>query len=88
MLVRMPKRLTKPKFSQFEKSPRGILAYNIRSLRFERNLTQEDVADLSGLDRGYISALERCVWNITLSNIEKLAEAFDVEPWQLLYPPR
>jgi transcriptional regulator with XRE-family HTH domain len=84
----MSKRIAKPKFSQFEKSLRGILAYNIRLLRFDNGLSQEELAFRCELDRTYISAVERCVWNVALSNIEKIAEALNVEPWRLLLPPR
>ena len=40
------------------------------------------------LDRTYVSAVERSRWNVSLSNIERLALALGVEPWSLLYPPR
>lgn len=83
----MPKRVAKPKFSQFEKSLRGTLAYNIRLFRFEQNISQEELAFRCELDRTYISAVERCIWNVALSNIEKIAAALKVEPWQLLLRP-
>jgi len=38
------------------------------------------------LDRTYISAVERCIWNVSLGNIGKIALALGVEPWQLLMP--
>lgn len=84
----MPKRVSKPKPSQFEKSLRGALAYNIRLLRFENGISQEELAFRCELDRTYISAVERCVWNVALGNIEKIADALNVEPWQLLVPPK
>jgi transcriptional regulator with XRE-family HTH domain len=84
----MPKRVSKPKPSQFEKSLRGALAYNIRLLRFENGLSQEELAFRCELDRTYISAVERCIWNVALGNVEKIAEALNVEPWQLLVPPK
>lgn len=84
----MPKRVTKPKYSQFEKSLRGTLAYNIRLLRFELGVSQEELAFRCELDRTYISAVERCMWNVALGNIEKIAEALNVEPWRLLVPPK
>ena len=84
----MPKRVSKPKYSQFEKSLRGVLAYNIRLLRFENGISQEELAFRCELDRTYISAVERCVWNVALSNIEKIADALNVEPWKLLVPPK
>lgn len=84
----MPNRISKPKFSQFEKSLRGVVAYNIRRLRFELGVSQEELAFQCDLDRTYISSVERCVWNIALGNIEKIADALNVEPWQLLVPPK
>jgi transcriptional regulator with XRE-family HTH domain len=65
----------------------ATLAYNIRLLRFKK-ISQEELAFRCELDRTYISAIERCVWNVALSNIEKIAGALDVEPWRLLAPPK
>lgn len=84
----MPKRVSKPKPNQFEKSLRGTLAYNIRLLRFENGISQEELAFRCELDRTYISAVERCIWNVALGNIEKIADALNVESWQLLVPPK
>jgi len=84
----MPKRISKPQYNQFEKSLRGTLAYNIRLLRFENRISQEELAFRCELDRTYISAVERCVWNVALSNIEKIAGALNVDPWRLLVPPK
>lgn len=84
----MPKHVTRPKPSQFEKTLRGTLAYNIRLNRFERNLSQEELAFLCDLDRTYISSIERCIWNVSLGNIEKIADALNIEPWRLLVPPK
>jgi transcriptional regulator with XRE-family HTH domain len=84
----MPKRVAKPKISQFEKTLRGTFAYNIRRLRFENGISQEELAFRCELDRTYISAVERCIWNVALSNIEKIAVALNVQPWQLLVPPK
>lgn len=84
----MPKRVSKPKPNQFEKSLRGTLAYNIRLLRYENGISQEELAFRCELDRTYISAVERCVWNVALGNIEKIANALNVEPWQLLVLPK
>lgn len=84
----MSKRVSKPKASEFEQSLRGTLAFNIRRFRFEQKVSQEELAFRCELDRTYISAVERCIWNVSLGNIEKIAEALEVEPWQLLLPPK
>ncbi len=50
----------------------------MRELRRARHLSQEDLAELCGLDRTYISGVERGQRNIALRNIEALAQALDV----------
>ncbi len=54
------------------------LGKKVRSLRTEADLTQEIVAEMTGLDRTYISGIERGVRNPSLKNIEKLAKALKV----------
>ena len=66
---------------------REVLAYWIRLLRVEKGWSQERLAHECELDRTYVSAVERCRWNIALANIERLAQALGVEPWTLLKPP-
>jgi transcriptional regulator with XRE-family HTH domain len=66
---------------------RDVLGYWIRLKRVEKGWSQERLALECGLDRTYVSAVERLKWNISLSNIERLATALDVPPWQLLCPP-
>ena len=39
-----------------------------------------------GLDRTYVSAVERSKWNVSLANIEKLAVALEIPVWSLLKP--
>ncbi|MGA4346885.1 helix-turn-helix domain-containing protein [Ralstonia nicotianae] len=66
---------------------RGVLAYNIRLLRVNKGWSQEALALECGLDRTYVSAVERSRWNVSLSNIEAIAKALNVEPWKLLKLP-
>ncbi|WP_157256543.1 helix-turn-helix domain-containing protein [Pelomonas sp. Root1217] len=66
---------------------RGVLAYNVRLLRVQRDWSQEDLAIESELDRTYVSAVERSRWNVSLANIERLALALGTAPWCLLKPP-
>lgn len=65
---------------------RQIFASNLRRIRAERELTQEKLADLAGIDRTYVSALERQVYSASLDTIERLAEVLNVEPRELLGP--
>lgn len=50
----------------------------VRKLRNDAELSQEVVAEMTGLDRTYISGIERGVRNPSLRNIEKLAKALKV----------
>lgn len=68
-------------------APREVLAYHMRRLRVALGWSQERLAFECELDRTYVSALERCVWNVSLANIERIAKALDVPVWHLLCPP-
>lgn len=60
-----------------------IFAANVRYFRLKQNLSQEKLAELSGLHRTYISSLERERRNISIENIENIATALGVEPYLL-----
>lgn len=63
---------------------RQIFATNLRRIRTERELTQEKLADLAGIDRTYVSAIERQVYSVSLDTIEKLAQVLEVKPAELV----
>jgi transcriptional regulator with XRE-family HTH domain len=63
---------------------RDVLAKNMRKLRALRGLSQEALAHESGLDRGYVSSIERAKRNVSIDNIARIAKALAVEPWTLL----
>jgi transcriptional regulator with XRE-family HTH domain len=52
----------------------------ISAHRVSNSLTQERLAELSDLERSYISDIERGTRNVSLVNIVKLARAFGVSP--------
>lgn len=54
---------------------RQRLAANIKKLRKERGWSQEVLADEAGLDRTYISGIERKVKNPTVTVVERIASA-------------
>jgi transcriptional regulator with XRE-family HTH domain len=60
------------------------LARNLRLLRQERGLSQEDAAEICGLHRTYIGAIERGERNVTLSTLQGVADGFRVDPLCLL----
>jgi transcriptional regulator with XRE-family HTH domain len=63
---------------------RKVFADHVRSSRKERGLSQEALADLCGLHRTYIGSIERAERNVSLDNIEKIAEALHESAAQLL----
>ncbi|WP_421762186.1 helix-turn-helix domain-containing protein [Devosia sp.] len=63
---------------------RQIFAGNIKRLRKERGMSQEDLAFESGLHRTYISGIERGIRNVGLDNIGVIAAALGVPPEALL----
>lgn len=56
----------------------GKVAICIKAIRKKRNLSQEELADLSNLDRTYISGVERGVRNITLDSLEAIIFALNI----------
>lgn len=67
---------------------RQILAENLRQSRLRLGLSQEGLADAAGIDRTYVSALERGRYAASVDVIERLAQALNVEPALLLARPR
>lgn len=64
-----------------------VFAVNVRMYRKRLGLSQESFAERCGLHRTYISALEREKRNISLKNVQAIAEALDVEPFKLFLDP-
>lgn len=56
---------------------------NVYVYRQARKLTQEQLAELTGLHRTYVSAVERGVRSISLKNIEKIANALKIPVYKL-----
>lgn len=61
-------------------SLREIVAKNLRRLRREKGVSQEELADRAGLNRNYPGLLEREQYAATVDVLEKLAVALDVDP--------
>lgn len=52
-----------------------ILAYRFKELRKKKHLTQSQLAEKLGLEKGQISKIENGKFNLTLSTINKIAAA-------------
>lgn len=63
---------------------RRVFGANVRRYRVAAGLSQEAVAVKMGVDRAYVSGMERGQQNVTLLTMWHLAEALGVKPVDLL----
>ena len=63
---------------------REVFAQNLRTLRQAKGLSQEELAHEAGIDRTYISALERNMYNASIDVVDRLAQVLGVEAAELL----
>lgn len=63
-----------------------MVAANVRRLRKAQGLSQEGFAEACGLHRTYVGAIERAERNVSIDNIERIAQALGVEGWEMLKP--
>ncbi|MGO9107294.1 MAG: helix-turn-helix domain-containing protein [Dissulfurispiraceae bacterium] len=61
-----------------------LLARNVREYREKLGFSQEELAEVSGLHRTYISGIERGVRNPTISVVAVLAKALNISVSALL----
>jgi transcriptional regulator with XRE-family HTH domain len=61
----------------------GIVARNIRRLRLERGLTQEELAARIRITRNYVGMIERQENSPTVAMLERIAKALVIEPARL-----
>jgi transcriptional regulator with XRE-family HTH domain len=60
-----------------------VFASNLKKYRIQKGLTQETFAEMSGLHRTYISAIEREKRSIALDNVQKIADALNIDTYLL-----
>lgn len=61
-----------------------VFGDNVREIRIQKNLSQEKLAELSGLHRTYISGIECCRRNVTLEAVQQIADALGIDSYKLL----
>ena len=66
---------------------RQLFATNLRRLRHQRKLSQEQLAHDAGVDRAYMSRVERAVTYVGLEIIGKLADVLEVDPVEFFRRP-
>ncbi|WP_315766745.1 MULTISPECIES: helix-turn-helix transcriptional regulator [unclassified Bradyrhizobium] len=63
---------------------RRLVAKNLRRLRKDRGLSQEELADRAGLNRNYIGMIEREENSPTVDALEQISNALGIDPVALL----
>jgi transcriptional regulator with XRE-family HTH domain len=67
---------------------RAVFAGNLRRVRLAQGISQEELAHRAGIDRTYISSLERQIYGVSIDVLAKLAKELGVPPSDLLASPR
>ena len=60
-----------------------VFAENVKKYRTQKGYSQEHFAELCDMHRTYISSLERCKRSISLENIQRIADALEIETYKL-----
>ena len=61
-----------------------IFGRNVQKYRKGKDISQEKLAEIAGVHRTYVGMIERAEKNITLRNMEKIANALNVKIKDLL----
>ena len=64
---------------------RRTVARNLKRLRSERGMSQEELADRAEINRNYVGMIERSENAATVDMLEKLAEALDAKPVEFFH---
>lgn len=66
---------------------REIFAANLKAARTRQKISQEELAHRAGLDRTYISSLERCIYSPTIDVVQQIADVLQTSAAELLKVP-
>ncbi|MDA4848875.1 helix-turn-helix domain-containing protein [Hoeflea poritis] len=65
-----------------------VMAINMRRLRHNQDLTQEELADRAELSMRYLGSIERAHVSASVTVLGKLAKALNVDPCELIKQPK
>ncbi|MGV1683497.1 helix-turn-helix domain-containing protein [Sphingopyxis sp. NJF-3] len=65
-------------------SIRDVLARNLKKARAAKGWSQEELAHRAGIDRTYVSSLERCRYSATVDVVDQLAKGLGIAAADLL----
>ncbi|AFW01339.1 transcriptional regulator [Gluconobacter oxydans] len=63
---------------------KNVMAANLRRIRHDRDITQEELASLTGLSARYIGSIERARVSASVTILGRIAQALAVDPGELL----
>ena len=63
---------------------REVFARNLKAARLAKGLSQEELAHRAGIDRTYVSSLERGVYKASIVVVDRLARVLETEASDLL----
>lgn len=61
-----------------------VMAVNLRRLRHAKGMTQEELAERSGLSARYVGGIERADVSASVSVLGRIAEALGIEAVELI----
>lgn len=61
-----------------------LLGFNIKKVRKNKGISQEQLALLTSIDRSYIGRIERGEVSITIEKLYAIAKTLEVDPQSLL----
>jgi transcriptional regulator with XRE-family HTH domain len=78
---------SKSQQSPTRKPARVVFGLALREARDRLGYSQERLALEAGINRTYVSDIERGARNVAINNLEKLADAVNLPLWKMLKPP-
>lgn len=63
---------------------KAVFGDNVRRYRQQKGLSQDDFSELCGMHHTYISHIENHRLNVSIENVQKIAEALEIESYKLL----
>jgi|SRR5579883_9664 len=74
------------KVDKVDNAIKAAFGLRVRDIRTRQGLSQESLAEMCDLDRSYIGGVERGERNVSLVNIQKIANALSVSPREFFEP--
>ena len=75
-------------FASLSMDLKRAMAINVRRERHARKLTQEELGDRAGLSARYLGSIERATVSASVTVLGRLAQAFRLDPCELIRGPQ